>query len=228
MNDMKNTIRIAVESNDLEAVAAMAERDKKAVSILVRMAYDKETVTAWRAIKSVGLIAQRMVDREPEFLREQVRKLLWSLNDESGGIGWAAPELIGEIISANPPLFRDMISPLTTAFDAEERTFRPGIVYALLKIAEKSPEIAAIYQRVIISSLVDKEPITRIYGLGLVSLVWDTARRENIWTQEYSDKIKEVVRYLESDKQEAWIFQNSNFKILSVAEQARELIKKLI
>lgn len=225
---MREKLRKILESNDLKAAVSLAREDRKVLSQLVRLAYDKETLVGRRAIKTVGLIAKALVQQDVQFLREQVRRLLWSLNDESGGIGWAAPELIGEIISADPEAFTEFISPLTMAYDTEERTFRPGIVYALSRIADKSPELAAIYQRVIISSLVDVEPVTRFYGLELVSKTWQKARAGGIWSEEYSNKIKDVVRRLESDSRDVWIFQNGNFIVMGVGEKAIEVYKKLI
>ena len=32
------------------------------------------------------------------------RRLIWSLNDESGGIGWGAPEAMGEILARSEKL----------------------------------------------------------------------------------------------------------------------------
>ncbi len=225
---MKEKLRKVLESDDLEAAVSLAREDRKTLTQLVRLAYDKETLVGRRAVKAVGLIAKALVQQDVQFLREQVRRLLWSLNDESGGIGWAAPELIGEIISADPEEFKEFISPLTTAYDAEERIFRPGIVYALSRIADKSPELAAVYQRVIISSLVDVEPATRFYGLELVSKTWQKARERGIWSEEYSNKVKDVVRHLKSDSRDAWIFQNSDFSVRGVGEKAIEVYKKLI
>ena len=92
---LKKTIQYALEANDLNTVAALAKENRKALSLLVRPAYDKETLVGWRAISAVGLAARQLIKTDYEYLRETARKLLWSLSDESGGIGWAAPELLG-------------------------------------------------------------------------------------------------------------------------------------
>src|SRR5512147_1025466 len=99
---LKKTILHALESNELGAIASLAEKDRKVLSQLVRLAYDKETLVGWRAIRAVGLAARALVKTDREFLRDTCRKLLWSLSDESGGIGWSAPEMLGEIVSSDP------------------------------------------------------------------------------------------------------------------------------
>src|SRR5512143_1934352 len=96
--EMKKFIHHALDMNDMDAVVSLVQKNKKALSLLIRMAYDKETLVGWRAIQAVGRIANVLVKTEPEFLRIAVRRLLWSLSDESGGIGWASPELLGEIV----------------------------------------------------------------------------------------------------------------------------------
>jgi hypothetical protein len=94
---------------------ALAQQGQKAVSPLVRFAYARDTLIGQRAIRAMGLVAKELVTSEPEILRDRVRKLLWSLNDESGGIGWSAPELLGEIVSADPDRFADIIPLIAEA-----------------------------------------------------------------------------------------------------------------
>ena len=86
MQGLKQKIHNTLEINDLEAVVSFAKENRKVLSLLVRSAYDKESLVGWRAIKAIGLAARALVKTDYKFLRELVRKLLWSLSDESGGI----------------------------------------------------------------------------------------------------------------------------------------------
>lgn len=52
----------------------------------------------WRSVSSFGLIVPRLAERNIEDARIVMRRFLWSLNDESGGIGWGAPESLAEIM----------------------------------------------------------------------------------------------------------------------------------
>jgi hypothetical protein len=225
--DTKKFILHALESNDLDAVVSFIQENRKALSLLIRMAYDKETLVGWRAIKAVGRVAKALGTTHNEFLRITMRKLLWSLSDESGGIGWAAPELLGEIVSSDPECFADIIPLIAEVYDIEEQTFRPGVMYALARVAEVSPELAANYQKVIIRSLVDKNPLTKIYALDLLGLVWPTACRKNLWSTEYQAKIIGVVDNVNNDNGVAWIYQNNSFIDIIVGERA-SLLSKLL
>ncbi len=52
----------------------------------------------WGSILSFGLIIPRLAEKKIEHARRVMRRFLWSLNDESGGIGWGAPESLAEIM----------------------------------------------------------------------------------------------------------------------------------
>jgi len=223
---LKKNILSALGSNDLDAVVALAASDRKVLSRLVRLAYDKETLVGWRAIQAVGLVARMLIKSDYEFLRETCRKLLWSLTDESGGIGWSAPEMLGEIVSADPARFQDIIPLIASAYDVEEDVFRAGVLYALARIAETAPELAAPYQKVVIMSLADRDPLVKVRGIGLVRLLWPWANSNGIWSREYGERISLSLDKLISDKGEAWVYQGNNFISMQVGDEAKDMIKK--
>jgi hypothetical protein len=223
-HSLKRTILSALESNDLDAVVALAARDRKVLSRLVRFAYDKETLVGWRAIKTVGLVARKLVRSDYDFLRETCRKMLWSLTDESGGIGWSAPEMLGEIVSADPARFQDIIPLIASAYEVEEDVFRAGVLYALARIAETAPELAAPYQKIVVMSLADKDPMVKVRGIGLVRLLRQWADSKGIWSREFSEQISLSLDKLISDKGEAWVYQVSNFISIQVGDEAKALL----
>ena len=222
---LKKRVLSALESNDLDGVVSLAANDRKVLSCLVRLAYDKETIVGWRAIKAVGIVARSLVKNDHEFLRETCRKLLWSLTDESGGIGWAAPEMLGEIVSTAPVQFQDIIPIIASAYDVEEDVFRAGVLYALARIAETAPETAAPYQKIVVMSLADRDPLVKVRGIGLVRLLWPRANSKGIWSREYSERIRLSLDKLISDKGEAWVYQVNNFISIQVGDEARALLK---
>jgi hypothetical protein len=225
--EMKKFIHLALEMNDLDAVVLLVQKERKALSLLIRMAYDKETLVGWRAIKAVGRIANVLVKTEPEFLRIAVRRLLWSLSDESGGIGWAAPELLGEIVHSDPEGFADIIPLIAEVYGIEEQTFRPGVVYALARIAEVSPEMIVSFQKIIIRSLVDTNPLIRIYALDLIGLLWPVVCTKNLWSMDYKKKVENLVNNIKIDNKVAWIYQNNGFIDIEVGEYAYIVANKL-
>lgn len=225
---IKKELMHSLESNDLGAIVSLAKRNRKVISRLVRIGYDKETLVGWRAIKAIGLAAAAMITTDLEFLRETCRKLVWSLSDESGGIGWSAPEILGEIVSADPKRFKDFIPLISSVYEIEEDVFRGGVLFALGRIAEQTPELAAPYQKIIISSLTDKDPTVKVRGLELVGRLWSYGKSSAVWSREYCDRIVASVQSLSMDKGEAWIYRGDSFDSIVVGEEAQNYLNKLI
>lgn len=55
-----------------------------------------DSVIRWNGIYTFGLVIGRIAEQDLEAARVIMRRFLWSLNDESGGIGWGAPETMAE------------------------------------------------------------------------------------------------------------------------------------
>jgi hypothetical protein len=221
MIDLKSAILRSLEENDLRGVAEHVHKHRRVLSVLIRLAYNKDTLVGWRAILAIGIAADGLVRQHSELLRETCRKMLWSLTDESGGIGWSAPEILGEIISADPKRFMDIIPIIASVYEIEEDIFRPGVLYALGRIAEKNPELAAPYQKIIILSLTDKEPLVRIRGIELVEVLWSWSKTTKSWSGEYCDRIARAVTSLSMDKGETWIYREEGFHSVLVSEESK-------
>lgn len=56
----------------------------------------EDPVVRWHAITCLGDAVGRIAADDLEAARIVMRRFLWSLNDESGGIGWGAPEAMAE------------------------------------------------------------------------------------------------------------------------------------
>ena len=50
----------------------------------------------WHSISILGKVVKVIADRNIEDARVIMRRFLWMLNDESGGIGWGVPEAMAE------------------------------------------------------------------------------------------------------------------------------------
>ncbi|HEX9021254.1 MAG TPA: hypothetical protein VF903_08330, partial [Nitrospirota bacterium] len=147
---------------------------------------------------------------------------------ESGGIGWAAPEIIGEIVCADPEKFADVVPLIAEIYDVEEDVFRSGVIYALARVAEIDPERVTKYQKIIVKSLADKDPVVRINALELVEYLWPVACRNNNWSKEYCSRVMNYIVFMENDNKVAWIYKNSGFIDYQVGEVAKKIAKKIV
>jgi len=217
--EMKRAVLDALETNDFEAIERLALRSRKVLSVLVRLAYDKETLVGWRAIVAAGYVASVYIRNNSEFLRETVRKLLWSLTDESGGIGWSAPELLGEIVSADPKRLADIVPLIAQVYSIEEVVFRPGVLYALRRIAETDTAAVRPYQMLVVCGLSEQDPLSRVRALELVKMLRNEFIPENL------EAVKRKILDLKNDRTEVWVYRNEGFLATEVGELAEEVIK---
>ncbi len=135
---MKKMLAAHLSAYDLPAIAAMAAHSRRVLSYLVALTYDPDPLIAWRSIEAFGLAAAAVADHDPEFVRGHLRRLLWLLSDESGGIGWRAPELIGELLHHRPEQFAEFIPLLVALLDLEAEDaarFRAGTLWAISRVA---------------------------------------------------------------------------------------------
>ena len=84
---MNRTLRDLLAQGRLEQIADLAERQQRVLGELVARTFDASDLTGWRAVEAMGLAADRIAQRDPQYVREHLRRLHWLLNDESGGVG---------------------------------------------------------------------------------------------------------------------------------------------
>jgi HEAT repeat protein len=216
---LKQKVLNALESNDLSSIVSLAKENKRVVSLLVRMAYDKETLVGWRAIKAIGMAARELIKTDYDFLRETVRKLLWSLSDESVGIGWSAPEILGEIISSDPDMFDDVVPLIAEVFDIEEKIFRPGILYALAQIARVNPMLVLPHKRLVFRGLADENATVRVNALELLKILKSSFSKDEL------DQLAKLNEKLGKDPSEVWIYKGESFISVQVKEISRQIFK---
>jgi hypothetical protein len=142
IREVKKQVGALVEINDFDAVDAFVRRDKRALSALVALSYNRLSLMSWRAVHMAGRVIGRLADLDHESARVQIRKIIWNMTDESGTIPWTAPELLGEAIRENPKHFEDIV-PLLIGYSHSETAdniFMPGVLYAIWRIHELHPE----------------------------------------------------------------------------------------
>jgi hypothetical protein len=85
---------------------------RQVINPLFSFLLSSDEQTRWRAVTAMGAVVANLAEKDMESARVVVRRLMWSLNDESGGIGWGAPEAMGEIIASHEGLAKEYASVL--------------------------------------------------------------------------------------------------------------------
>jgi HEAT repeat protein len=143
----------------------MAVRRKRVLGSLVTSTYDADPRISWRAVEALGAAASRVAENDPDAIRHLLRRLLWLVNDESGGICWRAPEAMAEILWHQPILFADHIPIVTSLIEnlAEEdlEHFRAGTLWAIGRLAVAGADHIPHLIPTVSSALDDSNPRAR-------------------------------------------------------------------
>jgi len=93
-----------LQDEDLDrSMAAFGKyANRRVIAPLFSFFYRYESWLRWRAITAMGEAVMQMAGRDMEYARNIMRRLIWNLNDESGGIGWGSAEAMGEIMARVP------------------------------------------------------------------------------------------------------------------------------
>ncbi|MFH1155381.1 MAG: hypothetical protein V1793_16350 [Pseudomonadota bacterium] len=132
------------EGAALEAILSMD--GKAVVGPLISFLQSTDLALQRRAVRAMGKVVSAMADTHVESARIVMRRLMWSLNDESGGIGWGAPEAMGEIMAMNETLAGEYANILLSYVDEkgnylEYEPLRRGAVQGIRRLAKARPHL---------------------------------------------------------------------------------------
>lgn len=210
----KAKVRALLVRGDWESLRELAAAERRVLSLLLSLTYDPDETIAWQAVEGLGVAGAVVADQDPEFVRGILRRLLWSLNDESGGIGWKSPQALGAMAAARLDRFPEFVPLIISLFEIEEAMFRPGILWALGRIAEQDP--AAIQQACpwVLQLLRDPDPQTR----GLAA--WCAGRAA-------LEAARPLLRPMTDDPAEVHLFERGHLHTRTVGTLAREALAAL-
>ncbi len=162
MSPLKKEIVILLEKKDYNALSKLALADRKVVSSLISLTYDKDNALSWRAMEAIGLATKDLSESDPGAVRNIANRLLWMMRDESGGIAWSAPEILGEIVMNNPGLCSDFALIITSFHD--ELMFTSGVLWALGRMGRINDETVDYAVPIIRSYLTSADNTLRGYA----------------------------------------------------------------
>ncbi len=145
--DMKARLRSRAFLEKLHELSGVSPR--RMINPLFSFLCDADEIVRWRAVTAFGEVVSRLAEQDVESARVIVRRLIWNLNDESGGIGWGAPEAMGEIMARHEGMAAEYFQILL-AYIREDGNFleheplQAGVLWGLARVAEIRPEYFAL------------------------------------------------------------------------------------
>jgi hypothetical protein len=191
---------------------------RKAINPLFSFLCSLDELLKWRAVTAMGEIVDRLADADIESARVIMRRYMWQLNDESGGIGWGCPEAMGEIMARNENLAGEFWCILISYIrpDAnflEHEVLQRGALWGVGRLAHARPPLLKDSVDYLHPYMQAEDPYLR----GLAA--WSAGAIQN-------KKTKAILNRLKQDPATLNVFLKGHLKTCSVAELAEAALAR--
>ncbi len=168
----KRVGKILLESRREDALELLNQiPDEQLVGHLFSHFYHTNELLKFRSVVAMGVLGARMEKKNIEKARIVLRRIMWNLNDESGGIGWGSPEAMGEILYQSPELALEFKSILFSYLDPdgnflEHEILQRGIIWGIGTYLDSFPEdLNKKTEGLLYGFLHSADPIKRAYAI---------------------------------------------------------------
>lgn len=174
----------------------------------------------WPAVTFIGILVADLAQRDMEGARSLLRRMIWSLNEESGGIGWGIPEAMGEILARNEALAREF-APILVSYVQPEGNFlefeplQRGVLWGIGRLAEIHPQVLRSLgvAKYLIPCMDSPDPLVRghaLWAAGWIGVEGDISDLESLL----------------QDQTEITLYQDRRFRRVRIRDLVREIFER--
>jgi len=155
----KNLILKYLKNDDIHSLNTLIKEDpKKIFTPLLSLSYINDEEIVHKILDAFFYSSKLLISKDIEVIRNFVRRLIWMLTEESGGIPWMAPAILGAVISSDKSLaneyFNILISYIYESEDEPENylehiPLRANVYLGILKVLNNYPELINDNKRII-------------------------------------------------------------------------------
>ncbi len=198
------------------------------VNPLFSALYRPEEMLRWHTVTIFGEVLARLADRDMEAARIVMRRYLWSLNDESGGIGWGAPEAMAEAMYNHDGICVEYLHMLISYMRPdgplehqdgnylELPELQRGLLWGVGRLAEKRREL--LLEKGVVpdleSYLDSGDPSVRGLSARALGLLQAPETESGLHT-------------LENDERRVRLYQDGKVHVVTVADLAMEALVRI-
>ncbi len=111
----------------------------------------QDEVTRWKAVAAIGRVVARIAEEDIERARIVVRRFMWMLNEESGGMAWGVPEAMAESLALQRQLAEEYTSILISYIWPEGNYLeyppaQRGVVWGVGRLAKAHPDLVLRFE----------------------------------------------------------------------------------
>lgn len=228
IRDLKNQVL-----NFLEKVSTLEELYKglttfpprKLVNVLIGAFCHREEHVRWMAILGFGPTVAHIANENMEYARVIIRRLMWMLNEESGGMAWGVPEGIAESLYHHAKLAEEYTHILVSYIrpDGNMLEYPPaqrGVAWGIGRLTTKEKErlLKLKAHEYLLPLLNSPDHIT----VGLT--IWALGR---LLPFPESQRLKPLLEKFCVDNFELFFFEGPDFRRTQVSELAKQVLSLL-
>jgi len=176
---------------DLPGLHSLARRERNLISGVAGLLNETDDLLRWRAIEAFGRMVGEMARDDEAAARDQIRRQLWSMTEESGNQAWHAPEAIAEVLYHSAALASEFA--VIVIQQHEEPIFRPGALHALGRLGPRYAELLRGSAAGAIPFLADENPLVRGHAAWALGELRVKAARSAL--QQYAADVNAVALY---------------------------------
>lgn len=187
----RNQIKKLIRTRDFQKLRELTRDQPDTAFVVGARVFERDDAKRWKATEALGQVVAELAHSDLEKIRALIRRILWLMNDESGGIAWNGPETIAEILE-NAPELLDEYGRIVASF-IDESPFETGSCYAIARLSPKAPGQFTHVIDQLEQSLDVNDPARKAYALlALSTLKPKKARRE---AQKFIESTEQIQQY---------------------------------
>lgn len=226
----KKVLELLAEGDLAKSRSGLVEYDEHGlVNPLFSALYRPEERLRWHTVTVFGEVLARLADKDMEAARIIMRRYLWSLNDESGGIGWGAPEAMAEAMCHHDGLCDEYLHMLISymlpdgPLDHQDGNFlelpalQQGLLWGICRMSEKRQEL--MKQKKIVSDVIPylESPDATVRGLAAraIGLLGGSVHNDTL-------------QLLLDDNEKVRLYHDGEISVLSVSQLATDALQRQV
>jgi hypothetical protein len=189
---------------------------RKVVNPLFSFLCSLDELVKWRAVSAMGAVVSNLFKTNPESARVIMRRFIWQLNDESGGIGWGCPEAMGDTLASSKRLADEYGGILISYIRPdgnylEHEILQRGALWAVGRLAHSRADLLSGCARLLLPYMQSNDAALR--GLS----VWAAGPLAD-------DAIIALLKRLSTDKSRLSLYHEWQLSECTVGSLARDAI----
>jgi hypothetical protein len=189
---------------------------KRTISPLFSFLCSTDERVKWRAVTTLGKVVSDLAVSDMESARVVMRRFIWNLNDESGGIGWGCPESMADVMAQNEGLAEEygciLISYIQPGGNyLEHEILQRGVLWGVGRLAHARPQYTRTIGEYLIPYMESKD--SNLRGLA----AWAAGPAKGA---ETIPRIKKLA----DDPARLMLYRDGTFDHYTVGQLAREAL----